>query len=295
MPLLGTSIRMFLADGTPEGLRLVEKSNWTGLALVAPKTLYPEIRKRPEMERPAVYVLSGMSEENPGRPKLYVGEADCASARIDHHFKRLDWWDDLVVFTSKDENVNKAIVRHLEARLVEIAQRAKRVELANTQTPSAPRLSEADVADAEGFLANMLLIYPVLGIDAFEEVRSVEATIAHRQPLLVLSGKGAEAKGRDLPEGFVVYEGARARPDSVASIEAYLEASRKQLRSEGLLVDDGDSMRLIQDYTFSSPSYAAGVLLGRSANGRIEWHDQQGRTLKEIQEAQVPDASGEEA
>ncbi len=289
MSTVGTSIRIFLADGTPDGVRLVEKSNWTGLALVAPRTLYARIRLRSELGRPAVYVLRGSSDQNPGRPKLYIGEADCASARIDHHLKKLDWWDDLIVFTSKDENLNKAYVRHLEARLVEIALRAKRAELANNQTPQVPRLSEADTADAEGFLDNMLLIYPVLGVYAFEEP-TVESVAAFQQPMLFLSGKGAQARGRDLPEGFVVYTDSRARRDAVVSIHAYLDEFRKQLRSEGVLVDDGDALRLTQNYSFPSPSYAAGVLMGRSANGRIEWKDQQGRTLKEIQEASLPDS-----
>lgn len=34
-----------------------------------------------------------------------------------------------------------------------------------------------------------------------------------------------------------------------------------------------------------SPSTAAGVLLGRSSNGRTEWKDAKGQRLKEIQEA----------
>ena len=59
---------------------------------------------------------------------------------------------------------------------------------------------------------------------------------------------------------------------------------RKHLLDQQLLVPDGGSLRLARDYTFSSPSLAAGVMLGRSANGRIEWKDQHGRTLKGIQE-----------
>jgi Domain of unknown function (DUF4357) len=42
-----------------------------------------------------------------------------------------------------------------------------------------------------------------------------------------------------------------------------------------------------QDYSFSSPSTAAAVVLGRSANGRVEWKAADGRTLKEIQEAEA--------
>jgi len=38
-------------------------------------------------------------------------------------------------------------------------------------------------------------------------------------------------------------------------------------------------------YLFASPSLAAGVMLGRPANGRVEWKAADGRTLKDIQDA----------
>jgi len=285
---LGTSIRIFLADGTPDGLRLVEKSNWTGLALVGPKSIYPDVRKREEFDRPGVYVLSGAAEDNPTRTKLYIGEADAVRTRLDIHLKQKDWWDDFVVFTSKDENLNKAYIRHLESRLVGIAANLKRAQLDNSNAPQPPRLSEADAADAEGFLANMRLIYPLLGIDAFEEPRTA-ATASSDRDLLTLSGKGAHGTGRDLPEGFVVYAGATARSDAVQSIHSYMAELREELRSEGVLEQSSEGLRLAQNYTFSSPSTAAGVLLGRSANGRIEWRDAQGRTLKQIQEDALGD------
>jgi hypothetical protein len=44
---------------------------------------------------------------------------------------------------------------------------------------------------------------------------------------------------------------------------------------------------MTQDYPFDSPSTAAGVLLGRSSNGRIEWKDAEGQTLKEVQTAGI--------
>ncbi|MGB6649164.1 MAG: DUF4357 domain-containing protein, partial [Bacteroidota bacterium] len=44
---------------------------------------------------------------------------------------------------------------------------------------------------------------------------------------------------------------------------------------------------ITQDYTFASPSTAAGVMLGRSANGRIEWKTADGKTLKSIQDAEA--------
>lgn len=285
---LGTSIRIFLAGGAPDGLRLVEKANWTGMALVVPRSVYPQVRNRREFDRTGVYILRGQAESTPPRAKLYIGETDDVRKRIDRHLKEKDWWDDLIVFISKDENLNKAYVRHLEARLNEIASRAKRAELVKGQDPQPPRLSEPDLADAEGFLHNMLLIYPILGVTAFEEAPSRESSTTE-QPMLLLQGKDAQGTGRYLPEGFVVYQGAVVRRDSVDSIHDYLSALRAQLQSDGVIQDVEGQLRFCQDYTFSSPSTAAGVLLGRSANGRLEWRSADGRTLKDIQMASLID------
>ncbi|MGH8830021.1 MAG: DUF4357 domain-containing protein [Polaromonas sp.] len=58
---------------------------------------------------------------------------------------------------------------------------------------------------------------------------------------------------------------------------------RQELIANGVLAREGDAYRFTQDYVFSSPSTAAAVVLGRSANGRIEWKDAKGQTLKALQ------------
>jgi len=62
---------------------------------------------------------------------------------------------------------------------------------------------------------------------------------------------------------------------------------RQKLLENGVLVQEGEYCRFTQDYTFTSPSKAMAVLMARNGNGRIEWKDADGRTLKEIQEAQA--------
>lgn len=71
---LPTSIRIFLADGEPEGIRVVDKSNWTGRAVVASRAQLGEALQRDEMARPGVYTLIGPGEGSESR--IYVGEAD---------------------------------------------------------------------------------------------------------------------------------------------------------------------------------------------------------------------------
>jgi hypothetical protein len=276
----GFSVRIFIPTGEPEGLRIVEKSNWTGQGLVFPRAQYAEVRQRPELQRTGVYVLWGPSESGQ-LPRVYVGEGDIVRPRLDQHAKQKDFWTHAVVFTSKDQNLNKAHVQYLEARLVSLAAEAKRAELDNGNAPQLPALSEADAADAEGFLADLLLCLPIVGVNLFEKAKAG----ALKEQALFLKAKGIEARGVDSAEGFVVRAGSQAVKEEVPSIHAYLRELRQSLHAQGVLEDAGAVYRLTQDYTFNSPSTAAGVLLARSANGRTEWKDAKGRTLREIQEA----------
>lgn len=276
------SVRIFIPSGEPEGLRLVEKSNWTGQGLVFPRALYADVRQRPELKRTGVYLLWGPAETGQ-LPRLYVGEGDAVLPRLDQHAKQKDFWTHAVVFTSKDQNLNKAHVQYLEARLVQLAKDAKRAELDNGNVPQLPALSEADAADAEAFLLDLLLCLPLMGAPFFEQTPPKPA----KGRELLLKAKGIEARGMDTAEGFVVRAGSQAVKEEVPSIHAYLVELRKTLLAQGVLVPDGPVWRMTQDYAFNSPSTAAGVLLGRSANGRMEWRDAKGHTLKEIQEAEL--------
>jgi hypothetical protein len=127
----------------------------------------------------------------------------------------------------------------------------------------------------------MLLCFPVLGISVFSPAPRADAS---RTPQLVLRGRGVEARGGEVAEGFVIRAGSQAVIDEVPSVHAYLVAARRGLVDNGVLRLDGGHYVFTQDYVFGSPSTAAGVVLGRSANGRVEWQTAQFKTLKALQE-----------
>ena len=218
-------------------------------------------------------------------PRAYVGEGDTLLPRLDNHAKNKDFWTHAIAFTSKDQNLNKAHVRYLEARLVGLANEAKRCELDNANSPQLPSLSEADTADAELYLADVLLCLPVVGVNFFEKPSKPATQIKK----LFLIAKGIQAEGYEASEGFVVRSGSQAVKPEVRSIHAYLSDLRKALLAKSILEDDRKAYRLVQDYIFSSPSTAAGVLLGRASNGRTEWKDSTGKPLKEIQQEKAQD------
>ncbi len=276
------SIKIFLTDGTVDGLRIVEKTNWTGVALCFPRLALPAVKNHDYFSRAGVYILHGRAESEEFRQRIYIGEADELRARLTTHARgEKEFWTQCVAFTSKDEDLNKAHVRYLEARLLEIAGAVGRVELDNGKPQNTPRLSEADKAFAEAFLSDMLLIYPIVGIEAFE--RPDENPVVD-SPKLILRGEGTNAEGREVSEGFLVYKGATGRLSTTPSFKDPRRL-RDLLIAEGVLVSNGTAYRLARDYVFGASSTAACVLLGRSANGRVEWKDETGRTLAQIQDA----------
>jgi hypothetical protein len=285
----GFSVNVFLPTGDPEGLKVVEKSNWTGRGLVIPRAMFGEGKSREELGRTGVYLLVGPSEAS-ALPSLYVGEGDPIRPRLEQHLKNKEFWTHAIAFTSKDTNLNKAHVQRLESRLVELAKNAKRCVLDNGNMPAPPSLSEADEAMAEGFLDDVLLCLPILGYSMFET--GAAAAARSNEETLHLSAKGVEATGKDTAAGFVVFARSMAVGDDkvVPSVIKHFPAV-KELRDElirqQVLVPQADNLLLTIDYTFSSPSMASSVVLGRTSNGREVWKTRDGRTLKQIQEAEV--------
>src|SRR5262245_58676703 len=97
----GFSIRFFLPDGTPDGMKIVEKSNWIGQAIVCPRGAFQDLKQRPEFRKTGVYVLIGQTgSDDP--PTVYFGEGDPVGDRLTQHQKTKDFWTTTVFFTSKD-------------------------------------------------------------------------------------------------------------------------------------------------------------------------------------------------
>ncbi len=281
------SLRIFVVDGDPDGLRVIDRTNWNGKALVFPRPLLPEVKQRAEFLQTGVYLLLGPREDGEGE-KLYIGEGDPVRPRLEKHYVEKEFWSRAIFFVTGDGQLNKAHVQYLESQLIQRAKAAKRLPLDNANVPSEPTLSEQDRAFVEVFLDHMLGMLPVLGVQAFEQLSAI--TVSSSAVMLTCRGKGVSATGYESTKGFVVKSGSKAVREAVPSMKEHVRGMfdlREDLIQNGVLAEGSDAYVFSQDYAFSSPSTAAAVVLGRSANGRVEWKDSQNRTLKDLQESQA--------
>lgn len=297
----GRSIRLFLVDGTPNGLLTAEIMNWTGHVLTGPRSKLAELVQRPECARTGVYFLVGPDPDNNLRSKVYIGESDDVAKRLKQHNRPeeqggKDFWERVCLVTSKDQNLTKAHVKFLESLLIAIAKTLGRCELVNGTAHDYGSLPESDRADMAFFLEQIRTVLPVLGYDFLRElakpsnVASTQAELPSESPCFVL--EIPKSKGRALAQEidgeFLVFKGSRARHQWVGKAGGY-EGLFNQLVSDGVLAEDGDGLRsFISDQVFSSTSAAAAVVLGRSANGRTEWVvEGSGQTYAVWQDQQV--------
>jgi len=134
----------------------------------------------------------------------------------------------------------------------------------------------------EEYLENVKMLVSTLGHKLFDEKRELKPVI--KQETFYIKGvRGADAQGEPTSEGFVVFKGSKASVDTVNSISPSFLNFRNSLINKGILNKIGDVYVFSDDYIFSSPSAAAVIVMGRNANGLVEWKMISGKTLKEYE------------
>ena len=276
----GKTIKIFLIDGDPNGRMSCELSNWTGKAYKIPRIKIKDCSDRDDLTSTSVYLLFGKDDE--GKDQVYIGEAESTLKRLNQHLTQKDFWHEAIVFISKDENLNKAHIKYLENRLHDIAKTANRYKIENSNTPNQSSISESDRAEMEEYIENIKMLVNTLGHKVFDEKREFKPK-QKQNIFLIKAPRGADAQGEPTSDGFVVFKKSKAAITTVNSITANFIKLREQLIEKEVIKLNGDSYEFPEDYIFSSPSTAASIVLGRNANGLIEWKLSSGKTLKEFE------------
>lgn len=279
MPFSKT-IQMFIFDGNPNGRIMCELSNWNGRVYKISRNELSEFSQRADSENTGVYFLFGKDEEN--NDTVYIGEAEKMFSRLKQHLRDSEYWNDCIVVISKDNLLNKAHVKYLENKFYMLAQNAGRSIVINNTIPTCSSISEYDEAMLHEFINNAKLLVNTLGYKVFD---TIEDTAVRQndteQYFFIKAARGADAKGMIVSDGFAVMKGSTIALSTVQSMSDSLKKLRDSLIKKEII---DKNFKITRDYIFTSPSLAAAIVMGRNANGRTEWKNEEHKSIKDIEE-----------
>lgn len=289
------NINMFLMDGEVTGKIKCTLSNWTGVIYKIPRIQLGDLKSRDEMKQSGIYFLFGRDEDKQ-KDVTYIGQATTRKngegvlLRIQEHTRdtHADYFNDVIILTTQNNSFGPTEISYLENKFTQLAKEAGRYIVKNGNDPNPGNVTEEKESELDEIVENTLMIIGTLGYRVFvpmtkkvsQDLTDNHSTYLYLKRKTKKSNKVIEATCERTTEGFVVLEGSQVEiKDSL-----YLPASLKEMRQNLI------ASRVIQDgvlkekQLFSSPSYAAAFLLGMQTNGRTDWKDQDGRTLKELEE-----------
>ena len=282
-------------DGEVTGKIKCTLSNWTGVIYKIPRIQLGDLKSRDEMKQSGIYFLFGRDEDKQ-KDVTYIGQATTRKngegvlLRIQEHTRdtHADYFNDVIILTTQNNSFGPTEISYLENKFTQLAKEAGRYIVKNGNDPNPGNVTEEKESELDEIIENTLMIIGTLGYRVFvpmtkevsQDLTDNHSTYLYLKRKTKKSNKVIEATCERTTEGFVVLDGSQVEiKDS-----PYLPASLKEMRQNLI------ASRVIQDgvlkekQLFSSPSYAAAFLLGMQTNGRTDWKDQDGRTLKELEE-----------
>ena len=248
----GKTIKLFLMDADPDGRMICELSNWTGKAYRIPRGKVKDCADRPELKSTAVYILFGRPESSSDKPRAYIGEAENIYSRLVQHVSEKEFWNEAVVFISKDENLNKAHIKYLESRLHNLATQAGRFQIENGNTPTKSSISESDQAEMEEFIEYVRMLVNTMNFKVFEPLVKENSNLKNKNEELFLKGaRGASGSGKRTTDGFVVFKGSEIASSTVPSFPRGFDSLREELVKGDTVNESQDKLILSEDYLFS--------------------------------------------
>ena len=284
------TIQIYLPTGDPRGMRVAEIRTRIVRVIEVPRSQLAEFLQLPEAQQVGIYFLLGELSEA-GLPRVYIGQSGSVGTRLVQHNQNKDFWNRALVVTSLTNSLTQTHALFLEWFAIAAATQAGRYSLENGNAGARPHTPAPLEADCHEIFETAATLVATLGQPIFEPLTGASQQV-NGQPqapeLFYCKGPQANGVGEYTAEGFVVHKGSTARIGNVASIQGTSqERFRQQLVTDGVLAQHGDSYVFTRDHLFASPSMAAIAVMGRSANGWLEWKTPQGQTLDAVKRQAV--------
>jgi hypothetical protein len=270
------TIQLFLPTGKPRGLKIAQVTSRIPIAIYIPRSDFSDACKRSELSRSGIYFLFGDVDDV--KTSVYVGESEnCLERLKQHNGDKEKEFNAAIVIVSKTNELTKCQIRYLEWLCCEEVKRIGRGHLLNRSFSQKPYVTEPVLADLMEMFETIALLLSLLDYPIFDPL-----VTSSSESVVFCRNGGVEARGIRVADGFVIFKDSKAKSDATQSARKGLLTIREQLKNSGVVKQEEEFLVFTSDHLFPSPSQAAGIVLGRSANGWTEWKDSKGVTLDQI-------------
>jgi hypothetical protein len=260
-----------------------------------PRIQLADLKSRDELKQTGIYFLFGRDEDKQ-KNVTYIGQAtnrkngEGVLLRVQEHTRdsHADYFNDVIILTTQNNSFGPTEISYLENKFTQLAKESGRYIVKNGNEPNPGNVMEEKQSELDEVVENVLMIVGTLGYRVFipmttnvdQQTRNDAEQYLYLKRKMKKSNQIIEAKCERTTEGFVVLEGSQVEMIDSPAIPTSLKELRKELIKENVIKDG----ILQEKQLFSSPSYAAAFVLGMNTNGRMDWKDKDGKTLKELEE-----------
>ncbi|GAA1712216.1 GIY-YIG nuclease family protein [Propioniferax innocua] len=277
------TIQIFLPSGNPQGLRQAEITTRTVQVFDIPRASLSEFLAMEQAHQVGVYFLFSDTSDTDERAECYIGETDDIGKRLRQHESKKLFWTRALVAISLTASWTKTHVRYFEAKAVRVAKDNGRYAVKNGNDGYANMHMPLPLqADCDEFFETISVLTATLGFPILRPLKSKQDT-PHAN-ILHVRGLKDTTSGSYSDEGLTVFAGTQIVPQN-AKWRPYpaIAAQREALLDDGVLQqDESGAIVFAKDHLFPTPSGAACVIRGRSANGWEQWRDGQNQRLDAI-------------
>lgn len=289
---LGKNFNLFLIDGEVTGRIKCILSNWTGLAYKIPRSYLEKSKERQDLKQSGVYFLIEKNEN--GDDEVYIGQASTRKNgegvlfRVIEHLKDNKYFSEVVILTTQNIFFGPTEISYLENRFTNLALETGRYTVRNGNEPNIGNVTEEKESELEEFIEYSKMVLGVLGYKVFIPILNTTEKIIEKnqkESKFYLSRKSKksqqliQASCIRTDEGFVVLKDSMIEEIDSEAIPLAIKKLRIKCKANKEIFNG----KLTKNLLFNSPSYAAAFVLGMQTNGRVDWKDENGITLKELE------------
>lgn len=181
------TINLLLYDGDLDGVISIEESSWnSGELYMAPRKSVSELIETDACNKYGIYLLLSKN-------MVYVGQSSDLSKRITQHLNGKDWWESVLILTTKADSFTHTDIDYLESVLINNALKMNRLDCDNKNKENNPKVSKFQKVILDQYLFEALFLMKLIGITVFSEKKKSSLIDVSDTRMKLALGKRAKA------------------------------------------------------------------------------------------------------